>query len=519
MRRGMPFPGLRSGAMRSRRTLWAPMTLMAMATLSACTTVPAPLALPSVAPLGAPAAAPGGSCVDAAAKVALSAVPAAFDDRSLDALVQTALVHNTDVLQAAARVREARALQSATAAERLPALGASAGAGRSRGPDGEGGVRTANAFDVGVDLRWEVDLFGRLSRADAAAAAALQASEADRDGVALAVTAAVAQAWIDGRTALARLQVAQAALQAQREALRLVEARQQAGRGTALDTERARALVAGTEATVPALRQQVSAARLRLATLTGRQAEVTAALPEPASASAAGSTTVAGGQALTASPLAGLPRVLAVDLAAAGAPQDLLQRRPDLRAAALRAQAAGLNVEVAQRVAWPQLTLSGLLGLDGPRLADLGSAGTRVASAGARLAVAAFDGGRAQAQVDAAAARRDQTLVAWRAAVLAALEEAEGALSTANDRREELDRLQAAEAAATRAAALARQRFEAGISDFLAVLDAERERLAASDRAAAARGAAAGSAVLVFRAFGGGFATPVPGAAAPAPTR
>jgi outer membrane protein, multidrug efflux system len=404
------------------------------------------------------------------------------------------LRHNTDLLQAAARVREARALQAATAAERLPALGASAGAGRNRGPDGDGGVRTANAFDLGAELRWEADLFGRLARADAAAAAGLQATEADRDGVALAVVSAVVQAWIDGRTALARLQVAQAALQTQREALRLVEARQQAGRGTALDTERARALVAGTEASVPALRQQVQAARLRLATLSGRQAEVDGAVPaEPASIASTPSA-----------PAAGLPRMVDIDLTAVGSPEALLQRRPDLRAAELRARAAGLDVEVAQRAAWPRLTLTGVLGLDGPRLADLGGTGTRVVGLGARLVWSGLDAGRAQAQVDAAAARRDGALVAWRAAVLGALEEAELALRAAASAREQLASLEAAEQAATRAAALARARFEAGVSDFLSVLDAERERLAASDRAAAARGAGASSIVAVFRALGGG---------------
>jgi multidrug efflux system outer membrane protein len=355
-------------------------------------------------------------------------------------------------------------------------------------------VRTANAFDLGAELRWEADLFGRLARADAAAAAGLQATEADRDGVALAVVSAVVQAWIDGRTALARLQVAQAALQTQREALRLVEARQQAGRGTALDTERARALVAGTEASVPALRQQVQAARLRLATLSGRQAEVDGAVPaEPASiASTPGA------------PAAGLPRMVDIDLSAVGSPEALLQRRPDLRAAELRARAAGLDVEVAQRSAWPRLTLTGVLGLDGPRLADLGGSGTRVAGLGARLVWSGLDAGRAQAQVDAAAARRDGALVAWRAAVLGALEEAELALRAAASAREQLASLEAAEQAATRAAALARARFEAGVSDFLSVLDAERERLAASDRAAAARGAGAAAIIGVFRALGGG---------------
>jgi multidrug efflux system outer membrane protein len=95
-------------------------------------------------------------------------------------------------------------------------------------------------------------------------------------------------------------------------------------------------------------------------------------------------------------------------------------------------------------------------------------------------------------------------LVAWRAAVLGALEEAELALRAAASAREQLASLEAAEQAATRAAALARARFEAGVSDFLSVLDAERERLAASDRAAAARGAGAAAIVGVFRAWGGG---------------
>lgn len=484
--------------------------LVLIGMLAGCTTVPAPVALPALPAATGLAAAAAGSAdrrpASAAALVARpAALPAVFDDPGLAALLQAARAHNTDLLQAAARVREARALQAATGAEARPAIGATAGAARNRGPDGEGGVRTASAFDARAELRWELDLFGRLARASDAAGEALRATEADRDGVAQAVDAAVTQAWADGRVALVRLEIAQSALVTQREALRLVEARQQAGRGTALDTERARALVAGTEATVPALQQQVVAARLRLATLTGRQVEVAAALPEWPSAATLAATSQAGAEGAGGTSLA--PRLVQIDLSTVQDPGALLRQRPDLQAAEARAAAAGLDVEVARLAAYPRLTLTGLLGLDGARLADLGSAPTRVAGLGARLAWSGLDAGRAQAQVDAAAARRDAALVAWRGAVLVALEEAERALRAAASEREQLASLIAAEQAATRAAALARARFEAGVSDFLTVLDAERERLSASDRAALARGAAAASVIAVFRAFGGGFAS------------
>jgi multidrug efflux system outer membrane protein len=421
-----------------------------------------------------------------------------FQDAELDALITRALAANGDVRIARARLREARALAREADAANLPTLAATAQAGRARVQTETFGTTAGNSVGGGVQASWEVDLFGRRGDEQAAARADVAAGEAAVQGARLAVAGEVARTYFELRGLQERLRVARDALVTQRDALGLVQARLEAGRGTALDTERARALVLATEASVPALELQVVLARQRLAVLTGQ-------LPSALDTQLA--------------PAKPLPGMGALSLAAIGSPEALLRRRPDLIAAEQAAVSAAARAGVAHKSRWPRITLAGALGLNAARPGDLGDGASFVYNLGAQLLVTVFDGGALRARADAAAARNDAAVAAYDQAVLLALEDAEGALAGYTRTAQQAEALYGAAQAAERAAEIARGRFRAGVSDFLAVLDAERERLNARDRLVQAQTAAAVSVVAVYKALGGVEAEPATAPAAAAAPR
>ncbi|MDZ5461272.1 TolC family protein, partial [Azohydromonas lata] len=193
-----------------------------------------------------------------------------FQDPQLDALVAQALSANFDLRLAVARLREARALARLADANLLPQVSGTAGAARVRDFNGpNNALATQTLYGVGLDVRWEADLFGRLSAERRAAQAELLSVESDAQALRLSVSAEVARNYFELRGLQERLRVSTASLQTQESTLRLVQARQEVGRGTGLDTERARALVQRTAAGVPALEAALQRTRYRLAVLCG----------------------------------------------------------------------------------------------------------------------------------------------------------------------------------------------------------------------------------------------------------
>ena len=407
----------------------------------------------------------------------------AFNDPQLDALIDQALAANTDVKIAQARLQEARANAGETRASGRPSLGTGAGVARID-PLGPGG--SANQFDLSGALNWELDFFGRSRRANESAAAQVQASEAGVQAAQRLVAAEVTNNYVALRTLQQRLRVAQDSLVNQRESLRLVDARAQAGRGTPLDVARARALLDSTEASVPALQGALERLPYRLATLTGLNAR--------------------GLNALLATEQL-LPTVALTDLStlATGTPQALLERRPDIRVAERQLAAATAAIGVARADMFPRISLVGLLGFTSNRLSNLLQADSRSSSLGASLSWTAFDFGRVRSRIGASEARALQALLVYEQTVQLALEETESALAQYTRNAQQTDKLTSAARYAEEAARLSRLRFEAGAADYLTVLDAERTVLQARDALVQAQGGTVGALVGVYRALGGGW--------------
>jgi multidrug efflux system outer membrane protein len=410
-----------------------------------------------------------------------------FQDEELSALVSQAYANNRELRLALSRLNEARALRREAFYDYLPTLSANAGYTRSlqsvdQSPGLSRDAREGGLYEGSFDAAWELDLFGRVRRNNEAAQAnedALLASLADAQ---LSVAAEVARSYFELRGGQERLEVARRNADNQAESLRLTQARRDAGRGTDLDVARATAQLESTRAVLPQLEAGIDNSRHRLAVLTGQlptaldiQLAPVRALPE-------------------------LPRLTHI-----GQPDALLRRRADVRVAERQLAAATARIGVATAELFPQVTFQGEIGFAVSDLSDAGSGSGETWAYGPGIRWAIFDLGHVKARIDQSKARADGALASYEQAVLLALEDTENALSTYGRSRRQLDHLAQASAASGQAAQLAQVRFDAGAADFLDVLDAQREQLAAEDALSQARTAAATGLVAVYKAMGGGW--------------
>jgi multidrug efflux system outer membrane protein len=319
-----------------------------------------------------------------------------FNDPALTALVERALEVNGDVRIAMGRLQEARATQVGTRAALLPEVDATGQAARALQPGylypgTTRGQRTGNAFDAGFVANWELDLFGGNRRANEAAGALVDASEAGVHAAQTTIAAEVARNYLDLRGLQQRYEVAERSLRNQEQTLKLTTTRLDAGRGSRLDVVRARSLFDSTEATLPTLQSAIERASYRLATLTAqspRSVAASLALRQP------------------------LPSLPVTDLSALpiGTPEQLLRRRPDLVIAERQLAAATADVGVATADLFPRVSLTGLIGFASNRVSQIGSRDSQQYSLGAGLTWPLLDFGRVRSRIDASQARVDQVL-------------------------------------------------------------------------------------------------------------
>jgi NodT family efflux transporter outer membrane factor (OMF) lipoprotein len=311
------------------------------------------------------------------------------------------------------------------------------------------------------------------------------ASQENRRDVEVLLAAEIAAAYFDLRGAEDRLAVAERNAENQRGTLEITVQRLEAGRGTALDSERARAQLSATLADIPALQAAIDAARYRLGVLTARPAESLAARVD-------GDVT---------------PIALPDAIPGEGAEHFVLQR-PDVRSAERRAAASAAFAGAARADYLPRVALTGGAGYTSSAFDALGNGGTPRYAIGPVISWPALDFARVKAGVDAARAGEAEAKARYEQTVLRARGEIETALVTYRRAQERLGHLEEAAAASERAAELARLRYTEGASDFLQVLDAERTLLEAQDRRALGRLNATSGLVAVYRALGGGWPAP-----------
>jgi multidrug efflux system outer membrane protein len=392
-----------------------------------------------------------------------------FQDPVLSSLVERAGSGNTTVQEAAARLAEARA----------PQVGASAGVSRQAGATTTGSASPATLATAGLSASYELDLFGRLSRASDAARLDAQARDALLQSTRLMVQADVAQTYLQLRAVQAERALVGESLAAYQDTLRLTQRRYQAGDVAELDVARVETEVAATESEALALERQQMLLNHALAVMVG---EVASGFAVPAAA---------GDAALPVIP--------------PGVPGTVLARRPDVSAAQAAVLAAQARVGVAQAAWFPAVTLTGNGGYASPELGDLFKWSARSWGIGALLSLPIFDGGQRAAQEEGARARLDGALAAHRGQVLTAFREVEDQLSALRLLAGQAEAQGRAVQSAARATQLSDSRYRNGLVSQLELLDARRSELRNRRQALQVRTAQYTAMVGLIRALGGGW--------------
>lgn len=400
-----------------------------------------------------------------------------FTDPALRELIDAALAANLDLASAEARVREAQAAVVVARAGGLPTL--ALGLQTSPAPRVPGESLTSSFLAAGL-LNWEIDLWGRVRRTTEAARADLAAVQALREGVQTSLVAQMASRHLE-LSALHEVQAAtEKSAQLQRDSLRLMRRRNQAGMISSAEIRQAEGQLAATEARLPDISRQIAATENAMSLLLAR-----APAPMP-----------------TAKTILTLPSQLP-----AGLPSSLLDRRPDLRQAEQQLIAANARVGAAKAQMLPSLSITGAFGRLSSELSDLlGSSAATVASLGPSVTQTLYAGGALRANRDLALARLEQALIAYRATALGALREVADALEAYRRSGEQVVSQQTRVAAQREALRLADKRFAAGVVSFIEVLDAQRQLLAAETDLVNAQLARQLAYVQVYRALGGGWA-------------
>ena len=420
-------------------------------------------------------------------------IPAAlwegFGDPDLEALIERALFENKTIAQALATLNETRALSGLSVYSYFPTVGIGIDVQRNQPSSSDPfippGVSSTDVYRAGFDVAWEIDLFGRLRRQNQAIRQRVEADTAALHAVQLSIVAEVAQSYFSLRGAQQRLLVQQRNLDNLADNVRILEASLEAGRGTALDVARVRSLERTLAAQLPQTQASIARAEQRLGVLT---AQGVAALRSQLTARRE------------------LPTV--PDMVPVGSPEEWLRRRPDVQAAERRLAEAVSTIGVDIAEYYPRLDLAGTFGWTGTGGGDLGASQAERWTFGPLLSWRILDFGRIRQRVRAAEARAEGAYAVFEETLLLAIEEAENGLASYRAASLTAEALAEAVAQSQTASDLARLRFDNGVGDYLAVLDAERTQLDLEDQHAVAVTNRTTALAALYKALGGDFAEP-----------
>ena len=420
----------------------------------------------------------GNAEIDTNAPVAPMWWEQAFSDPLLDELVAVALEQNLSLRSATLRVMQSQQLLAIAVGNQFPQVQQLTGsAARFR----ENNL-ILEAYDVGFNLSWELDMWGRFRGEVRSAAASMEASVAAYDGVLVSVVAQVAQIYVQIRTTQSRLEVARQNIELQSQSLHIARAKADAGEVSDLDAEQAESLLYNTKAIVPGLESTLQQLKNSLAVLLGRPPGTLGAL--------------------LGTP-AGIPTV--PPAVAVGMPQDLLRQRPDIRGAERLLAAQGAQIGVARADLYPSFSIAGAIGSQATDIGRLFEGESETWSIGGGFAWNLFNYGRLRSNVRLQDARFQQLLEDYRQTVLEAQADAENAIVAYLKSHQQLALIERAAAASRRSVELSTAQYTNGLVGFNTVITTLTSDADQQDQLAQARGAVAANLVQVYRALGGGW--------------
>jgi len=413
-----------------------------------------------------------------------------FNDHGLNEVVDDVLKNNFDIKKAIARVLEVRAQFKRSRADRFPDLSVQ-GSGERRKISVEsqniaqfGGFvdigRMYNSFDLAFPVSYELDLWGRLSRAEEAAREELIAAKENYLTITQSLIAEAINLYFLIDSLDRRIQITEKSIVKYKESLSIVESRYERGLTSILDLHQARKALAQAEANLPPLRQELGNAQQSLAVLRGR-------FPE------------------THAPRKHLEDYFKrLEPVPAGLPSELLRRRPDIKAAEANLKALNAMVGVAKASRFPSISLTGMFGYSSAELDQLFTPESELWSLACGLVQPIFNAGRLKAGQRAAEARYRQGVAEYAKTVLRAFAEVESALLTRKEQLNRREKVLAFLEEARKTEQLAESRYEKGLVDYLNVLEARIARYGAEESLIMVDYAILSNRVNLHRALGSG---------------
>jgi NodT family efflux transporter outer membrane factor (OMF) lipoprotein len=418
----------------------------------------------------------------------------ALGDPQLDSLVNRAVTSNPSAIVALDRLQAARLFEAGLTGTVLPVADASAGYGRGTGSDltrgrvGQpihAGATTAGLKQVttvgGFDALWELDIFGKLRREMQQARYNAEAAADARNAVLVSVIADVARAYIDLRALQMRAAVLHSAADALSQGLNIATQRFQRGITNELDVTLARRELATIDAEIPVVNAEVNAGEYAIATLLGEYPEdVVKDLSKP-----------------------GMIPVAPASVSL-GLPLELLRRRPDVAEAEREVGSADAGIGIATADLFPQVIVTGGIGF---QQGNAGGAtlGQHIWSAGPGVIWPLLDFGALDARVQIANFETRAALERYKETIETAVQQVDSATVRFSAAQQSVGSLANALAAAQRAVTLATQRYNRGLSDYLNVIDAEREEYSIEEQYISNAAGADDQFIELYRDLGGGW--------------
>ncbi len=405
-----------------------------------------------------------------------------FQDPALNELIRIGLAENRDVKIAAARITEFMGRYGVTRADQFPQIGVNADGSRTRASESGGVTSVENPysrFQIDLGVSFELDLWGKLRRATEAAQADLLATEEARRTVILTLVSQLANSYVRLLDFDRQLTITRATLKTRQESVRINRLRFQAGLISELDYQQAVAEYQAAAVQAPVLEKAIAQQENALSVLLGRN-------PGP----------IIRGKALEDLTLPAVP---------GGLPSDLLERRPDLRQAEQQLIAANARIGVAKAAFFPSISLTSLLGTASGDLSDLFKGPSKTWQFAGQLAQPVFTGGALSGQLQVAEAQQQQALLNYQQTIQNAFAEVDNRLIEVAKLREQLRNQTAQVKALQRYLDLATLRYQNGYSDYLTVVDAERNRYNAQLALAQNQGDLMIAMVNLYKALGGGW--------------
>jgi multidrug efflux system outer membrane protein len=409
-----------------------------------------------------------------------------FKDPLLEKYIEQAAKNNKDLKIALANLRSARALRREQGGAFWPEIGGTAEASRSKSSDAASSSVSAgqirNSYDAQFDASWELDIFGGNRRSYEAAEARVGKSLAAYQDVMLSTLSEVARNYYEARSLQKRIVITQKHTQLLKESFEVINDRLEAGETSDFDLYRAQGEYQLTHALIPNLNAELKTIIYTLSVLLGLPPEALLSEME------------------TVKPLPTPPDIVPVGLRS-----ETLRRRPDIRVAERELSASVADIGAETAALFPQFFLTGDIGMQARLFSDIFSGGAGLWSIASMMQWSVFEGGALRARIDVQKEESLAALASYEKAVLEALRDAETSLMSYGQELETRRRLANGVESRRRSVALAKDLFNAGEQDYLAVVDAERQLIASEDDLIVSEARSVTKLIALYTALGGGW--------------